>query len=207
LVARPEFKSVAQLRGKKIGVSSFSGSVYSSTRAMLSAGGLDPDKDVVIIPMGREPIRLQALFSGSIDATPLPVPLHAVAEEKGFSLLADIEGKFEVPFSGVTVTDRKLKENPDEVKRVIRAMVKAGLFFLNHRAESVALYMDWLKLSKNIAEKAYGRSIKTVSPDGLGKDSAIKNQLGLIKQTTGKDVKPEDVIDFTLLRQVLAELK
>jgi len=67
--------------------------------------------------------------------------------------------------------------------------------------------MDWLKLSRTIAEKAYARSIKTVSPDGLGKDSAIKNQLGLIKQTTGKDVKPEDVIDFTLLRQVLAEAK
>jgi NitT/TauT family transport system substrate-binding protein len=207
LVARPEFKSVAQLRGKKIGVSSFSGAVYSSTRAMLSAGGLDPDKDVVIIPMGREPIRLQALFSGSIDATALPVPLHAVAEEKGFSLLADIEGKFEVPFSGITVTDKKLKENPDEVKRVIRAMVKAGLFFLNHRPESVALYMDWLKLSRTIAEKAYARSIKTVSPDGLGKDSAIKNQLALIKQTTGKEVRQEDVIDFTLLKQVLAEMK
>jgi ABC-type nitrate/sulfonate/bicarbonate transport system substrate-binding protein len=45
LVARPEIKSVAQLRGKKIAVSGFSGSVYSSTRAMLSSGGLDPDKD------------------------------------------------------------------------------------------------------------------------------------------------------------------
>ena len=109
LVGRPEYKSVAQLRGKKVGVSSFSGAVYNSTRAMLSAGGLDPDKDVIIIPMGREPIRLQALFSGSIDAATLPVPLHAVAEEKGFSLLADIEGKFEVPFSGITVTDKKLQ--------------------------------------------------------------------------------------------------
>ena len=129
LVGRPEYKSVAQLRGKKVGVSSFSGAVYNSTRAMLSAGGLDPDKDVIIIPMGREPIRLQALFSGSIDAATLPVPLHAVAEEKGFSLLADIEGKFEVPFSGITVTDKKLRENPDEVKRFIRAMVKASTFF------------------------------------------------------------------------------
>ncbi len=207
LVARPEFKTVAQLRGKKIGVSSFSGAVYNSTRAMLTAGGLDPDKDVVMIPMGREPIRLQALLAGSIDASPLPVPLHAVAEEKGFSLLADIEGKFEVPFSGITVTEKKLRENPDEVKRFIRTMVKAGLFFLNHRAESVALYMDWLKLSRPIAENAYARSLKTVSPDGLGKDSAIKTQLGIIKQTTGKDVKPEDVIDFTLLKQVLAEIK
>ena len=207
LVGRPEYKSVAQLRGKKVGVSSFSGAVYNSTRAMLSAGGLDPDKDVIIIPMGREPIRLQALFSGSIDAATLPVPLHAVAEEKGFSLLADIEGKFEVPFSGITVTDKKLRENPDEVKRFIRAMVKASGFFLSHRNESVALYMDWLKLSRPIAESAYVRSLKTVSPDGLGKDSAIKTQLAIIKQTTGKDVKAEDVIDFTLLRQVLAEAK
>src|SRR5262245_61094741 len=42
LVGRPEFKTVAQLRGKKVAVSSFSGAVYSSTRAMLAAGGLDP---------------------------------------------------------------------------------------------------------------------------------------------------------------------
>jgi len=207
LVARPEFKSVAQLRGKKIAISSFSGAVYTSTRAMLSAGGLDPDKDVVMLAMGRENVRLQALFAGSVEATPLPVPLHAVAEDKGYSLLADIEGKFEVPFSGLTVTDKKLKENPEEVKKFIRAMVKAGLFFLNHRSESVALYMDSLKLSKPIAEKGYARSLKTVSPDGLGKESAIRTQLELIKKTTGKEVKQEDVIDFTLLRQVLAEMK
>jgi NitT/TauT family transport system substrate-binding protein len=207
LVARPEFKTVPQLRGKKVAVSSFSGAVYSSTRAMLAAGGLDPDKDVVMIPMGREPIRLQALLAGSIDASPLPVPLHAIAKEKGMSILADIEGKFEVPFSGVTVTERKLRDNPDEVKRFIRAMVKAGRYFLSHRDESVALYMNWLKLSKAIAEDAYTRSIKSISPDGLGKESAINTQLGLIKQTTGKDVKVDAVIDFTLLRQVLAETK
>ena len=86
-------------------------------------------------------------------------------------------------------------------------MVKAGRYFLSHHDESVALYMNWLKLSKAIAENAYARSIKSVSPDGLGKESAIKTQLGLIKQTTGKDVKVEAVIDFTLLRQVLAETK
>jgi len=85
--------------------------------------------------------------------------------------------------------------------------VKAGRYFLSHRDESVALYMNWLKLSKAIAENAYARSIKSISPDGLGKESAIKTQLGLIKQTTGKDVKVEAVIDFTLLRQVLAETK
>ena len=207
LVARPEIKSVAQLRGKKIAVSGFSGSVYSSTRAMLSSGGLDPDRDATIIPMGRENVRLQALFSGSVDATPLPNPLQAVAEEKGYNLVADIEGKFEVPFSGLTVTDKKLRENPEEVKKVIRALVKGGSFFMTHRTESVALYMDWLKLTKSIAERAYARSLRSISPDGLGKESAIKNQLDLVKKTTGKDVKQEDVLDLSLLRQVLAEMK
>ncbi len=56
------------------------------------------------------------------------------------------------------------------------AMVKAGRYFLSHHDESVALYMNWLKLSKTIAENAYARSIKSVSPDGLGKESAIKTQ-------------------------------
>jgi ABC-type nitrate/sulfonate/bicarbonate transport system substrate-binding protein len=207
LVARPEIKSVAQLRGKKIAVSGFSGSVYSSTRAMLSSGGLDPDKDATIIPMGRENVRLQALFSGSVDATPLPNPLQVVAEEKGYNLVADIEGKFEVPFSGLTVTDKKLKENPEEVKRIIRALVRAGIFFMSHRAESVALYMDWLKLSQPIAERAYTRTLRSISPDGLGKEAAIKNQLDLVKKTIGKDVKQGDAVDFSLLKQVLAEMK
>ena len=116
LVARPEFKTVSQLRGKRIAVSGFSGSIYSSTRAILSSGGLDPDKDVTVLQVGREDMRIQALFSGTIDATVLPAPLQALAEEKGYSLITDIEGKFEVPLSGLTVTDKKLKENPEEVK-------------------------------------------------------------------------------------------
>ena len=205
LVARPEFKTVSQLRGKRIAVSGFSGSIYSSTRAILSSGGLDPDKDVTVLQVGREDMRIQALFSGTIDATVLPAPLQALAEEKGYSLITDIEGKFEVPLSGLTVTDKKLKENPEEVKRVIRALVDGGRFYISNRAESVALYTDWLKLPKPIAERAYTRSLRFVSPDGLGKESTIKNQLDIVKKITKKDIKQEDVIDFTLLKSILAE--
>ena len=207
LVARPEIKTIGQLRGKKIAVSGFSGSIYSSTRAMLSSGGLDPDKDVTILQIGREDVRLQALFSGSIDATALPAPLQAVAEEKGYSLVTDIEGKFEIPLSGLTVTDKKLKDNPEEVKKVIKALLDGGRFYLSHRAESVALYMDWLKLPKAIAELAYTRSLRFVSSDGMGKESAIKNQLEIVRKTTKKDIKQEDVIDFTLLKALLAETR
>jgi ABC-type nitrate/sulfonate/bicarbonate transport system substrate-binding protein len=207
LVARPEFKTVAQLRGKKIAVSGFSGSIYSSTRAMLANGGLNPDKDVVIVAVGRENVRLQALFSGTIDATTLPAPLQALAEEKGFSLVSDIVGKFEIPLSGLTVTEKKLKENPEEVKKVVRGFVKSGWFYMNHRPESVALFMDWLKLPKAIAERAYTRSLLSISPDGLGKDSAFKNQLESVKRITKKDMKQEDIVDLTILKSVLAETK
>jgi hypothetical protein len=86
-------------------------------------------------------------------------------------------------------------------------MVKAGIFFMNHRTESVALYVDWLKLSQPIAERAYARTLRSISPDGLGKQTAIKNQLDLVKKTIGKDVRQADAVDFSLLRQVLAEMK
>ena len=78
---------------------------------------------------------------------------------------------------------------------------------MNHRAESVALFMDWLKLPKAIAERAYTRSLRSISPDGLGKESAFKNQLEIVKGITKKDMKQEDVIDFTILKSVLAETK
>jgi len=71
LVARPEFKTVSQLRGKKIAVSGFSGSIYSSTRAILSSGGLDPDKDVTVlqvdVPDGNFNIPVRILFPNEID--------------------------------------------------------------------------------------------------------------------------------------------
>jgi hypothetical protein len=68
---------------------------------------------------------------------------------------------------------------------------------MTHRAESVALYMDWLKLSQPIAERAYARTLRSISPDGLGKETAIKNQLDLVKKTIGKDVKQADAVDLS----------
>jgi hypothetical protein len=78
---------------------------------------------------------------------------------------------------------------------------------MTYRTESVTLYVDWLKLTKSIAKRASGRTLRSISPDGLGKEGAIKNQLDLVKKTTGKDVKQENVLDLSLLRQVLAEMK
>ena len=177
----------------------------SSTRAILSSGGFDPEKDVTILQVGREDVRIQALCFRNRRCDRSARSLQALAEEKGYSLITDIEGKFEVPLSGLTATDKKLKENPEEVRKVIRALVDGGRFYMSHRAESVALYTDWLKLPKSIAELAYTRSLRFVSPDGLGKESTIKNQLDIVKKMTKKDIKQEDVIDFTLLKSILAE--
>jgi hypothetical protein len=74
---------------------------------------------------------------------------------------------------------------------------------MTNRAESVALLQ--LAQAAPTAERAYTRSLRFVSPDGLGKDSTIKNQLDIVKKITKKDIKQEDVIDFTLLKSILAE--
>jgi ABC-type nitrate/sulfonate/bicarbonate transport system substrate-binding protein len=112
--------------------------------------------------------------------------------------------------SGCILTFRifvKLRDNPDEVKRFIRAMVKAARYFLSHRDESVALLHELAQTVEGDRRRRL-RSLNQIGESRwIGQNSAIKTQLGLIKQTTGKDVKVEAVIDFTLLRQVSAETR
>ena len=69
LVARPEIKSVADLKGKRIGVSRFGAGADRATRLLLTKLGLNPEKDVVLIQIGGSPTRIAALSAASIDAT------------------------------------------------------------------------------------------------------------------------------------------
>lgn len=76
LVARPEVKSVADLKGKRVGVSRFGAGADRATRLLLTKLGLNPEKDVVLIQIGGTPTRIAALSAASIDATIVDPPDH-----------------------------------------------------------------------------------------------------------------------------------
>jgi NitT/TauT family transport system substrate-binding protein len=126
LQSRPEFKTVKDLKGKTIGVTAFGGGPDLVGRLIIKHFGLDPDKDVKFIAGGSSEGRLIRMQQGLLDATMASVPADYLGRKMGFPIIVRSEDLFTYPFSGVTTHIKKIKDKPDEVKRVIRAGIKAN---------------------------------------------------------------------------------
>lgn len=207
-VVRPEITGGKDLIGKKVGVSDQSGGVYSIAREFLKHFGVDPDKQVTILSLGREPLRLQALVAGNIAASTFPTPHQFIAEKKGMKILGSAEGILKLPVNGVTVTQTKIKSQPEEIRKVIRATLRGVQFFLKNPQPSQEILMRWLKLDQEIAKKAYERTLSVISKDGTSDEEALKNQFKITKDLVrgASETALSQVVDYSFLREVQKEM-
>lgn len=126
LVVRPEIKSVAQLKGKRVGVAGFGLGAHRGAQIMLAKLGLNPDTDVTMLQIGGDPTRMSALLNGTIDASVFNPPLHNRAVEAGMRVLANIEEmSFPVQASALVTTDRFIKKNYETARRAVRAIIES----------------------------------------------------------------------------------
>jgi NitT/TauT family transport system substrate-binding protein len=125
LVARPEIKAIADLKGKRVGVSRFGAGADRATRFLLAKLGFNPEKDVVLVQVGGAPTRLAALAANSIDATIVEPPDHKKAQEAGMRVLANME-EMGIPFqhTGLVTTRAHLAKSPDVARRVVKSFVE-----------------------------------------------------------------------------------
>lgn len=125
LVARPEIKTIADLKGKRVAVSRFGAGADRATRVLLAKLGFNPEKDVVLVQVGGAPTRLAALAANSIDATIVEPPDHKKAQEAGMRVLANME-EMGIPFqhTGLVTTRAHLAKSPDIARRVIKSFVE-----------------------------------------------------------------------------------
>jgi ABC-type nitrate/sulfonate/bicarbonate transport system substrate-binding protein len=126
LVVRPDIGTVADLKGKRVGVAGFGLGAHRGAQVMLAKLGLNPDRDVTMLQIGGDPTRLSALLSGTIDASVFNPPLHHRAVEAGMRILANIEDmNFPVQGSALVTTDRFIKKNQDLVQRAVRSIIES----------------------------------------------------------------------------------
>jgi NitT/TauT family transport system substrate-binding protein len=125
LLARPEIRTVADLKGKRVGVSRFGAGADRATRLLLSKLGFNPEKDVVLIQVGGSPTRIAALSSGTIDATIIDPPDHKKLQESGMRILANME-EMKIPFqhTGLVTTRSQVAQSPDIARRVVKSFVE-----------------------------------------------------------------------------------
>jgi len=208
LVAKPEIKSVPDLRRKVIGFAGYGDSTEFMLRAVLQRSGMDMEKDVQPFGVSGSGQRLGALLAGKLDAAVLPPPFNFEAESRGFVRLINVAEVFETSVSGLSVHNDSLREKPAQIKRMLRALIKAQQFIRTNKNDSVRVIADWLKLEPAIAQASYDIYVKGMSSSGIVPDRVLESDIERArKEQQIKDAVPVSrVVDFSLQREALNEL-
>ena len=209
LVVQPEIKTISDLKGKIVGISSFGGTQHLVTAGVLRAVGIDPDRDVKMINVGNESIRAEQLRAKVIHAAMINPPMSVMMRKDGMRLLLDAADYLDLPLTGLGATTKKLKENPEQVRRVLRALYDALQFIRANRKETITIFARWLKMDLEIAADTYDVAVKALSADGTATDKSIVASIEEAKDA-GKikgNFSPRDVSDFSMLRAVIADAK
>ena len=208
LQGRPEFKSVKDLKGKTIGITTFGSGTEVIGRLMVKHFGLDPDKDVKFVPGGSGEGRYIRMRQGLLDATVATVPTEYIGRKMGFPIMVRSEDLFTYPFSGLTVSMKKLKEKPDEIKRVIRAGIKANRYMHENRDGTITILMSTYRLDKEVSTAAYDSFIKGFNLDGSMPEDGFRRLIDDTKRILkiDREVALNEVSDFAILREAQGEL-
>ncbi|HVH91466.1 MAG TPA: ABC transporter substrate-binding protein [Candidatus Acidoferrum sp.] len=207
LVAQKEIRSVAELKGKRVGVSQFGGTSDLSARLALKHFGVEPERDALIIQIGSEGTRTAALRAGSVAAIIVPVPAVVLLKRDGFNEISFVGDVVEFASNGYTTTDQRIKENPQEVKKVLRALYR-GLRFAKENPEGTigVIQKEW-KVEPEIAKESYAAIVKALNDDGIIGEKQLKIHFDIIRRTEKNigEIPVDKVVDFRLLREVRRE--
>jgi NitT/TauT family transport system substrate-binding protein len=201
--------SPKDLKGKIIGISALGTATHFLTVRVLKAVGLDPEKDVTLRAVGDEGLRLQALSTGLVQASLLGSQGVIEGEKAGLKVIVAAADVIEsLPFAGVTTTLAKLKENPQQIKRVLRAGLRGLRYVQDNKAGTVDVIQSWYRVEREIAASTYDLARKSFSANGEVNEKGILLSMEFAR-TSGKfekEISPLEIIDFNLLREVKKEL-
>jgi len=208
LIARPEYKSVPELRGKAVGLNTSDGALESTARLIFKHFGLDPDKEIKFLALGTSERRLSAMKQGLTAATMGSPPLDFLGKKMGFVVLARAHELFSYPTSGVVASVKKIKEKPDEIKRVIKAGIKANRYIRQNREGTIESMTEWTKADKEMATAGYESVLKLFNDDGSVPEKGLLLVIEELKKLgkVEREIAPSDVADLSILREAQREL-
>lgn len=208
LITRPEIKSVGALRGQSLGINAFGGAPEVITRMTLKHFGVDAEKEVKFVVTGTTEGRLAAMNQGLTAATVVAVPDDYHAKNLGFSVAAKPYELFTYPDGGLTANLKKIKERTEEIKRVIRAGIKANRYIRSDREGTIQFMMEWQKVPREIATVTYESLSKVFNDDGSLPEKGLRLVIEENKKIAkvAREVSPGEVADLSILREAQNEL-
>jgi NitT/TauT family transport system substrate-binding protein len=200
LVARPQFKSIADLKGKTIAVTIGAADDFVA-RHLIRRAGLDP-RDYTFVNMGGSDTRFPAIHSGQIDATALSLPFFIVAKRQGYMLLGSAADGLDMATVGIGTSIRKIQQEREQVKRMIRAQLDTLRWIKSQKAETVAFLQKFFGLDEAAALESHSIYSRLIIDDVKPLPGAIKT---VLDQQGKPDLPLDRVVDATVVEEVLRE--
>ena len=167
LMARPEIKTGADLKGKTIGVSTLTGGTTLMVEEVLEKAYKLKDGDYKYLVVGTSPERYAALKGGSVHATFMGAPFNFTAAREGFNKLItfhEILGP--IQFTVDFVHQDYIKNHRDEIVRYLKSTIESTqwLYDRKNKEEALAIHMKVLKSKRDAAEQDYKFMIEDFQP-------------------------------------------
>lgn len=207
LIAQPNIASPTDLIGKKIGIFRLGDITAFEAQFIVDKFHLGPQ--TALLSLGLAEQVLAAMKAKAVDAAIITSPQDIVAEDMGFRRLLNMGQLLQVPLGGVVASNEKIKNRPEEVLQVLKAMIEGLEFNKSHREEVIPIISKWVNLTPVQASRAYDAVKDTFSSYGVFSQEQTNNLLVILKATAGlrEDITPSAIFDFSLVEQAAKELK
>jgi NitT/TauT family transport system substrate-binding protein len=208
VVVHPSIQKFADLKGKKIAISSFGSLVDILARLTSTHFKLDPKSDVQFVAAGSSSARVAQLQAGVVQAALVTPPGNLRAEAAGFKTLLSVGELFAFPVNGIGLHEQKLGNDREEVKKITRALLKANRFILDNPKGAIKILAAWSRSKPEVAEEAYQFNAKNYSRNLLVSRATLENVIESTRWNVEakRNVAVEEVFDFSVVREILKEI-
>jgi NitT/TauT family transport system substrate-binding protein len=209
IVANPSVRSANDLRGKRIGVSQLGASPDFIARLALRKLGLNPDKDVTVVPIGSPGERWASLTAGQVQASLFQTPFTLRARKAGYVPLLDFATQdFPYIISGVLTTRSYIRSDRDTVMNFMRGLADGMDFYRNEKnREAVIRFLREYYRSDVLEELEETIRVYSRVTPGLPMVTvkSIENVIENDRDLSTMDLKPADMLDLSFLQKLEEE--
>ncbi len=209
IIGNPDTRRIEDLIGKTVAVDRLATLQEIVGRDLIKRKGVNPDQ-ITFLQTGSVSNSVQSLSQGNVAAAVLSLPHNVVMTQKGFRDLASaLEFNLRSASGGMATREAKLKEEPAQVKAVIRATFEAMEFNRKEKAWMVNYIQNKWKLTPRVADEAYRTWLNGFTADGKVplKDLQEMYDTAYASKLIPTAVPVQKVMDYTLLDDVLKERK
>jgi ABC-type nitrate/sulfonate/bicarbonate transport system substrate-binding protein len=208
IMARSDLKRVAELKGKKIGITRLGSSTHTAVLYVVNKAGLGAN-DYTLLQLGEVPNILTTLLAAQIDAGALSPPTNSRAKKTGLHELVNlgVDGP-EYPSTVIASTRAYVKANPDNTRRMVRALGEGLNVFKTYRQIGIRAIQKYSRLNDaDVLEDTYNQfrdafdAIPYVSKAGIASLLASTGE----KDAKIRQLRYEDVADMRFVAEAEKE--